>query len=461
MQKNIVLMIVSLAMFMESVDTTILNTAIPAMAESLQVNPISLKLALISYLMSLAIFTPISGWFADKYGVKKVFIGAIILFTASSIFCGFTKTLLQLVLGRIVQGIGGSMTLPVGRLIIVRICERRELVSKMNIVVMIAALGMMMGPVLGGIITKQFSWHWIFWVNGPIGLLAAILGYRLLPAMPASPVYALDKRGFFLFGFGLATLTLGLSMLSESEDYFFQSLVVILVSVLFLAVYAWHSFDIPHPIVKIQLFYLRTFRVSVFGNLFSRMGFGGLPFVLPLLLQIGLGFSPQLAGFLIAPMAAGVLFVKPCSLRILQWLGYKKLLMVNSMLIASLLVWFSTIGPHSSSYFIGFLTFTYGLLIALQYTGMNSIAYANLDEQDVSSATSIMSTIQQLSQSFGVAISALVISLIARGSVTQAPLTLDVFHQTFLVLGLWTFCSMVCFLELKPGDGQELIDKNI
>lgn len=457
MKKNIILMIVSLAMFMETVDTTILNTAIPAMAQSLQVNPINLKLALISYLMSLAIFTPISGWVADKFGVKKVFISAIIVFTLSSIWCGFTQSLLQLIVGRILQGIGGSLTLPVGRLIIIRICERSELISKMNIVVMIAALGMMLGPVLGGIITKQFSWHWVFWVNGPIGFLAVILAYFLLPQMPARPVYALDKIGFLLFGSGLATLTLGLSALSESDVFFFQSLGIIGVSVILLVAYTWHSLNKEHPIIKVQLFYIRTFRVSVLGNLFSRMGFGGVPFVLPLLLQIGLGFSPQTAGFLIAPMAGGVFLVKPLSLAILRLLGYRKLLLINTVLVGLLLCAFSCINQQTTFYMIGFLTFLYGLLISLQYTGMNSLAYANLEQDDISSATSIMSTIQQLSQSFGVAVSALIISLLAHGSLTQSSLTIMVFHHTFVLLGLLTLVTIVFFLQLKKEDGQELI----
>ncbi|MFA6302073.1 MAG: MFS transporter [Legionella sp.] len=457
MKKNIILMIVAIAMFMEAVDTTVLNTAIPAMAHSLQVNPISLKLALISYLLSLAIFTPISGWVADKYGVKRVFIFAIGIFTLSSIWCGFTNNLIQLICGRILQGIGGSLTLPVGRLIIVRTCERNELVSKMSIVVMIAAMGMMLGPVVGGIITNHFSWHWIFWINAPIGLIAMILAAFLLPSMPAQAVYQLDKIGFFLFGTGLAFLTLGLSILSESKIGLIDSGILIGMAVLLLSLYIWHSRTKIHPIVKIELLRVRTFKVSVLGNLLSRMGFGGIPFVLPLMFQLVLGFSPQTAGFLLAPIALGVLMVKPLSLRLLRLFGYKNLLLINTFLMTLSLCSFMLINQYSSHGLISLLTFCYGFIISLQYTGMNSLAYGNLQQEDISSATSIMSTIQQLGQSFGVAVAAIIISLFSGAYAGHQSFTIKIFHQTFFALALLTLCSLFLFMHLKKDDGKELI----
>jgi MFS family permease len=252
MQKNIILLIVSFAMFMEAVDTTVINTAIPAMSHSLNVNPLDLKLALISYLLSLAIFIPISGWVADKFGVKKVFILAVGVFTASSIWCGFTHNFFELIAARIVQGLGGSLTLPVGRLIIVRTCERHELISKMSIVVMVASLGMMLGPVLGGFITSYFTWRWIFWVNVPVGLLTILLSIYLLPVMSARPVAPLDKLGFIFFGSGLATLTFGLSTFSESNVSSAHSLLLIGIALVLLTLYIWHSRGRSHPIVKVE-----------------------------------------------------------------------------------------------------------------------------------------------------------------------------------------------------------------
>ncbi|HBD9375494.1 TPA: MFS transporter, partial [Legionella pneumophila] len=322
MKKNIIMFIVSCAMFMEAIDTTILNTAIPVMAHSLEVNPIDLKLALISYLLSLAIFIPISGWIADKYGVKKVFIAAIGVFTLSSLWCGFTQSLWELVLARIIQGLGGSLTVPVGRLIILRTCERHELITKMSIVVMIASLGMLLGPLLGGIITDYFSWRWIFWVNIPVGIIAMLLSHKLLPTILSRTVPPLDKSGFVMFGAGLAFLTLGLSLFSETKADISYSVSIILLSALLLIGYTKHSRNKSNPIIKVTLLNIRTFRIAVFGNLLTRLSFGGIPFLLPLLFQIILEYSPQLSGLLLTPVALGVFLVKPLSFSILRKLGY-------------------------------------------------------------------------------------------------------------------------------------------
>ncbi|MBI2785450.1 MAG: DHA2 family efflux MFS transporter permease subunit [Legionella longbeachae] len=456
MKKNIILFIVSFAMFMEAVDTTIINTAIPVMAHSLNVNPIDLKLALISYLLSLAIFIPISGWIADKFGIKIVFITAVSVFTLSSVWCGFTSNLTELICARIVQGLGGSLTMPVGRLIILRTCERHELIAKMSLVVMIASLGMMLGPLLGGVITDRFSWRWIFWVNIPVGILAVGLSSKLLPYMPPRPVPPLDKLGFILFGCGLATLTFSLSMFSESSVTITETVVVFIISLFLLIGYTRHSYKKKHPIVKVELLRTRTFCISVIGNLLVRIGFGGVPFLLPLLLQIALGYSPRLSGLLLTPIALGVFLVKPLSIYILRWFGYKNLLILNTILVSISLWSFFSINQNSSIYGIGLITFVYGFLIALQYTGMNSLAYANISENNMSAATSIMSTTQQLAQSFGVAVSAILISILTYNNANHA-LSLKIFHETFLMLGLMTFFSGIIFIFLKRADGLELI----
>lgn len=459
MKKNIIIFIVALAMFMEAVDTTILNTAIPVIAHSLKIHPVDLKLALISYLLSLAIFIPISGWIADKFGIKNVFITAIVIFTLSSVWCGFTSQLVDLIAARIMQGLGGSLTLPIGRLIILRTCKKHELIAKMSIVVMVAALGMMLGPLLGGVISSYFSWRWIFWVNIPVGVLAALLAYKLLPYSPPRKVHPLDKLGFILFGGGLAALTFSLSMLSESNIPLSQSLIILCCSIILLALYAKHSYKKKHAIVKVELLHTRTFRISVLGNLLARLSFGGIPFLLPLLFQIALGYSPSLSGLLITPIALGVFLVKPLSIYLLRWCGYKNLLTINTLLVSISLWSFFSINQHSSMLSLGFLTFVYGFLMALHYTGMNSLAYANIAESDMSAASSIMSTIQQLAQSFGVAVSAIFLSFFAYMYSTHQVLTIKVFQQTFLMLGLFTFFSGIIFTFLKKEDGVELIEK--
>lgn len=457
LRKNITQFIVAFAIFMEAIDATIINTAIPKMAESLQVHPIDLKLALISYLVTLAIFIPISGWMADKYGAKKIFIGAILIFTASSFWCGMTDNLTQLIIARCIQGFGGSFAVPIGRLIMLRTFGRRELVNKMSIVIMVAAVGMMLGPLLGGIITQHFSWRWIFWINIPVGIFNALLAYFCLASSKPKPVHHLDKKGFIYFGTGLATITVGMALLSESEVKTTISVGIIAFAILLFTAYFIHSHHQPYPIVRIGLFRIRTFKISVIGNILSRVGFGGVPFILPMLLQIILGYSPQASGFLLAPTAVGVFIMKPFSIFFLRLIGYKKLLILNTIFVASMLWIFAFVNHETSAYIIMFMTFVYGFLIALQFSGMNSLAYAKINADDLSAATSIMSTIQQLAQSFGVAVAALFIRFFIPYFSPNHALVLQAFHWTFIAMSIMTFLSVIIFLGLKSLDGRELI----
>lgn len=452
----IITLIVSLAMFMEAVDTTILNTAIPAMAHSLSVDPVDLKIALISYLLTLSIFIPISGWIADKFGIKRVFIVAVLIFIVSSFWCGYAKNLMELVIARSLQGLGGSLTLPLGRLIIVRTFPRHELVAAMGHVVMVASVGLMLGPVLGGVITHYFSWSWIFWVNVPVGLITILLAWKWLPDVLPQTVPPLDKLGFILFGVGLAGLTFGLSAFSETTMNPMNAVLVIVVAVLLLIWYVWHSRHKAHPIIRTQLFSSRTFQISVTGNLLARLGFGGVPFLLPLLFQIGLGYPAQISGLLLAPTAIGVFLVKLFSVRLLRFLGYKKLLILNTLLVGCVLFSFMIIQSHTSFYMICFLTFIFGFLISMQYAAMNSLAYAETAPEFLSSATSIMSTLQQFSQSLGVAVAAILIRYSIMFT-SSGLLTTPIFHHVFFAMGILTLLSILVFIRLKPEDGLQMM----
>lgn len=455
--KSIITIVVSFALFMEAIDTTIINTAIPVMAHSLRVNPVDLKIALISYLLSLAIFIPISGWIADKFGTKQVFITALSVFTLSSAWCGFAHSLPELVLARCIQGLGGSLTLPVGRLIILRTYERHQLINVMSKVIMVVSLGLMLGPVLGGFITHYFSWRWVFLVNIPVGFFTLLAAWRWLEKMPTKKVLPLDILGFILFGTGLATFTFGLSAFSETVLSDKIATIIITISILLFIFYVIHSRKINHPIINISLFKSRTFSISILGNLLSRLSFGGVPFLLPLLLQIALGYPPQISGLLMAPMALGVLLVKVFTYRLLQLLGYKRLLLLNTLFVALSLWAFTLISTGVSVYLIGLLTFLFGLIIAVQYSGMNSLAYAELSADHLSAAASIMGTLQQIAQSFGVALGALLLRYYS-GSGSMFTLTTTVFHHAFFAMGVITLFSTIIFFQLKPGDGHEMIE---
>lgn len=455
--KKFVSLIVSLVLFMDALDSTIINTAVPTIARSLAVAPVNLKIALISYLMSMAIFIPISGWIADKYGVRTTFIIAVTLFTISSFWCGFAETLFELILGRSIQGIGGALMLPIGRLIILRTFGRSELVRAMNSIAMIVSLGVMLGPVAGGFITYHLSWSWIFWMNIPIGIIAILMAIRHLVDFNRHNVPPFDFLGFIFFGCGLATLTFSLSYFSETTTKIEIAWIILALSITLLTLYVFHSRKTPHPIVDPSIFKFRTFRIAVLGNLFARLGFGGMPFLLPLLFQIVFGFTSELSGLLIAPIAIGIIITKAVILDVLRYLGYKKTLLINTVLVGIALIFYVFIKQSTPLYLIALFTMCYGTLLSLQFGSLNSIAYADIPDDKLSAASSVLSTTQQLTQSFGVAIAALLLKIHTPKEVSGFLLTPQVFHSTFISLSVMTIISSLLFLRLKNEDGKSLL----
>lgn len=454
---HIIPFIASLSFFMGALDATIINTAIPAMSHSLKVNPIDLKTALISYLLSLAIFLPISGWLADRFGTKRIFILSGIIFTASSLWCGFSHSLPELILARFIQGLGSALGTPTARLIILRNFQRNKIIDIMRQVVMIGGLGMMLGPLLGGIITHHLSWHWIFWVNIPIGCLEILLIIYCLPPMEPQPVAPLDKVGFVLLGFALASFTFGLSILSKTNQSHEIALVTIGLSMIFMFTYVWHSHHIENPIIKISLFHYRTFKISIIAILLSRLSFAGISFLLVLLLQVVFGFTSQTSGLLIAPIALGILIVKPFMRPLLRIGGFKYLLITNFLLLGIFLWLFLLIEKSTPLYLISGLTFLFGIFTSINNSAIISLAYSDIQSENLSSATSIMSTIQQVSQGFSIAICAILIEYFAFLTSHRLVFNTQVFHYTFFALGVITLFSCLIFLPMKAEDGKQLL----
>ena len=452
--KRLLPWLVAVGFFMESLDTTILNTAAPAIAQALSVPVLSMKAVLASYTLSLAVFIPISGWMANRFGTRRVFASAIGIFTLGSFLCGLSQNIHLLVACRILQGAGGAMMLPVGRITMVRTFAKSELINAMSFVAIPGLVGPMLGPVIGGAIIGYFHWSVIFFVNIPIGLCGLYMVYRHLPNYREKRNYALDIIGLVLFGSGIALLSYVLEVFGETTLSAREMLGLLVISGALLAAYGLHTKRTAHPLLRLKLLAVRTFRVAVSGNLFTRLGIGGIPFLLPLLYQVGLGFSPIQSGLLIMPQAFAAMSLKLTMPLILRRFGYRSVLVSNTILLGLMIMLFATIGPGTPVWLIVLMAFIYGFLTSLQYTSMNTLAYADVDDHQASGASTIASTVQQLAVSFGVATASLAAALfIPDHTHATAPQLLHGIHLALFCLAALTIVSTVVFARLKSQDG--------
>jgi EmrB/QacA subfamily drug resistance transporter len=452
--KRLVPWLIAVAFFMESLDTTILNTAAPTMAAALHVAPLSMKSVLASYTLSLAVFIPISGWMADRFGTRRVFASAIGIFTLGSFLCGISSDIHAMVACRILQGCGGSMMVPVGRLTIVRTFAKSELVRAMSFVAIPALIGPMLGPIAGGLIVGYFHWRVIFFVNIPIGLAGLCLVYLHLPDY-REHTDPLDVAGLLLFGSGVALLSYVLEVFGEHTLNAREILGLLAISILLLAGYGFHAIRSAYPMLRLTLFRIRTFRAAVDGSFLTRLGIGGIPFLFPLLYQVGLGFTPIQSGLLMMPQAIAAMSLKVTMPRILARFGYRAVLISNTLIIGLLIMLFATIGKGTPVWLVVAEVFVYGFFTSLQYTSMNTLVFADVPEQQESGASSIASTMQQMAISFGVASASLVTAFFLPDRFRSNPLEfIHGIHRAFFVLGGMTLLSTIVFSELKRGDGD-------
>jgi EmrB/QacA subfamily drug resistance transporter len=439
---------------MESLDTTILNTAVPVVSQALGVAPLSMKSVLASYTLSLAVFIPISGWMADRFGTRSVFASAIGLFTLGSLLCGISSDIHLLVACRVLQGCGGAMMVPVGRLTLVRTFAKSELIRAMSFVAIPGLIGPMLGPIAGGLIVGYLQWRFIFFVNLPIGIAGLVLVHLHLPDYREQSTKPLDIVGLILFGSGIALLSYVLEIFGDHSLGLGEILGLLALSLTLITGYALHGMRTAFPLLRLGLFRIRTFSAAVSGSFFTRLGIGGVPFLLPLLYQVGLGFTPVQSGLLIMPQAVAAMSTKFLMPRILDRVGYRGVLISNTIVLGLLLMLFATIGLATPFWIIVLQAFCYGAFTSLQYTSMNTLVYADIDEEETSGASSIASTVQQLSISFGVAAAGLTTAFFIPDSLRSNPdAMIRGIHQAFLVLGGVTILSTIVFYRLKSGDG--------
>ncbi len=449
--------VVATALFMEQLDSTIVNTAVPAMAASLHVAPLSLRAVVASYILSLALFIPVSGWIADRFGTRLVFGTAVSVFTLSSVLCGLSLDVPMLVAARILQGMGAAMMMPVGRLAIIRTFPKAELLTAMNFVIIPALIGPLLGPTVGGLIVEWLSWREIFFVNVPVGLAALVLIYRHMPDYRGEISRPLDVIGLVLFGGGTALLSWLLEIFGEHRVDITSAAILFLLAVCLLSAYVWHERQMRYPLLRLSLFRTRTFRVSVIGGFVTRLGLGGLPFLLPLLYQLGLGLPAWQSGLLMMPMAAGAMGMKLASVRILRRFGYRRVLIVNTLLIGASISLFSLVAPTTPIMLIIVLGLAQGFFNSLQFSSMNSMAYADIATADSSMASTIASSLQQMSMSFGLACGTLVAGWYLGGlPQTDHSAVTRALHYAFLTLGGFTALSSLSFWTLRPADGENM-----
>jgi EmrB/QacA subfamily drug resistance transporter len=454
--KRLLPWLVAVAFFMESLDTTILNTAVPTISAALGVAPLSMKAVLASYTLSLAVFIPISGWMADRFGTRRVFASAIGLFTLGSFLCGISSNIHLLVACRILQGCGGAMMVPVGRLTLVRTFAKSDLLRTMSFVSIPALVAPMLGPIAGGLIVGYLHWRVIFFLNIPIGLVGLILVYLHLPDYRETKTPPLDVVGLILFGSGVALLSYVLEIFGEHTMGAGAMSGLLVLSVALLAGYGIHGSSLPFPLLKLKLFGIRTFRAAVSGSFFTRLGIGGVPFLLPLLYQVGLGFTPIQSGLLVMPQAIASMSMKALMPQILRRVGYRGVLISNTVILGSLLMAFATIGLHTPVWMIVFLALLYGAFTSLQYTSMSTLVFADIAEEDASGASSIASTAQQMSISFGVAVAGLATAFFIPSSRSNPIEMIHGIHKALIALGVLTVLSTIVFYSLKSGDGDDV-----
>jgi EmrB/QacA subfamily drug resistance transporter len=454
-RRLVISLIVSCALFMQALDSTIIATALPTIARSIGESPLRLNVAITCYLLSLAVFIPISGWTADRFGARRVFTGAIIVFILGSIGCGLSQALWMLVVARIVQGMGGAMMVPVGRLVLLRTVPKSELVQAMSWVSVPALTGPVIGPPLGGLIVTYFSWRWIFFINIPIGLLGVVLVNLFIENLRETTVRPFDLRGFLLTGVGLASLAFGFEAGGRGALPWPATAGLVAGGGLCLWLYVRHARRIDHPIIDLALMRIPTYAMATAGGFLFRMGLGALPFLMPLMLQVGFGLSPLHSGLITFASALGAMSNKTVVTLILRGFGFRNVLIANTLVSSAFLFAYSFFRPTTPHFVIFLALLAGGFFRSLQMTSLNTLSYADVPPAMLSRATSLTSMAQQLSQSVGVGTGALLLYLMLALH-GRAVSSAGDFSFALAMVGAISMLSVPFFMMMSRDAGAEV-----
>jgi EmrB/QacA subfamily drug resistance transporter len=457
-REHVIATIVACALFMEQVDSTIIATALPAIAADLGTTPLKLNVAVTAYLLALAIFIPLSGWMADRFGARNVFRAAIVVFMTGSICCALSNSLPPFVASRILQGMGGAMMTPVARLIILRTVDKSELIKAMAFMSIPGLAGPMFGPPLGGLIVTIATWHWIFLVNIPIGLLGLVMVTKYIPDIRVDRPEKFDIVGMLLIGFGLGGLAFGLSLTRNASVPLFVDFGLAAIGAVLMALYVLRLRRIDNPVLDLGLLRLRSVQVSVFGGFLFRTAIGAMPFLMPLLFQLGFGMSPLHAGFLVITTSIGVLLVKPWAPYLLRTFGFRRLLLLNGPLVSVTIAMLALLTPQTSLMLVVALLIFNGFIRSLQFTTLSAITFADVSPAKMSHATSLLAVSSQLSISTGVAIGAMAVELAMHHHGHATPTATD-FWPAFIAIAVVTALAFFVCLRLPHDAGAEIANR--
>ena len=453
---RIIPLIVASALFMENMDGTVIATSLPAIAAELHTDPIVLKLAFTTYLLALTVFIPISGWCADRFGAKHVFRAAIAVFMLGSIACGSSQSLGWLVASRALQGIGGAMMVPVGRIIILREIPKSELVNALAWLTIPALIGPLVGPPIGGFITTYFDWRWVFWMNIPIGILGLVVATRFMPDMAPEVAPPLDVKGFLLSAVGLSSIVFGFTVLGREFLPTYAVFAMICFGIVCVTIYVRHAFSIESPILDLRLMRIPTFNAGVAGGSLYRIGVGAIPFLMPLMFQLGFGLTAFQSGMLSCSAALGAMSMKFSASYLLSRFGFRKLLIVNGVVSCGFIACYGLLTAATPFVLISLLLLLGGFLRSLQFTALNALSYADIDRRGASNATSLYSVAQQLSLSAGVAVAAFILEAVQWQRGENTLVTGD-FSIAFFVVAALAALSSLQFLNLRADAGSSVL----
>ena len=442
------LWLVALGFFMQSLDSTIVNTALPSMAQNLGESPLQMQSVVVAYVLAVAAVIPVSGWIAERIGIRYAYLTAIVIFSIASLFCALSQSLDQLIAARVLQGVGGAMLLPVGRLAILKIVPRAQFLAAMSFITIPGLIGPLIGPALGGWLVQVATWHWIFLINLPIGIIGALLTLKVMPLLKNDSLPRFDLSGYILLVVGMVCLSLSLEGLSDKGNLGVM-MILLMMGIAASVAYIFHASRQKKALFRADLFKNRCFSIGIIGTLFARLGGGSLPFLLPLLLQLALGYTPLQAGLMMMPLVLGAMTIKRTITPIIKRFGYRRVLVTNTLLVGLGIASFALTSGEHATWLNVIHFFIFGMINSVQFTAMNTLTLKDLEPQHASSGNSLLSMIMMLSMSLGIATAAAILSGF---TVRFESNLLAAFQATFMCMGLMTMAAAWIFWQLEPDD---------